>query len=704
MKSIPMQIPYGAVYFRKSNPPKEDWARDYAQAARDSNNIFRHWFMWGGIEVKPGVFDWGDYDRQMELAEENNIKVIIAEISTSIPEWLHHGHPELLHRSADGRRPDSVVGASSATGGFCGGLCLDNEEGRRHTERFLRELAGRYKGSPALLGYDVWNECSVSHNFCHCEHTARVFRGWLNKKYGSLDALAKAWRRYSYTEWEQVKIPSSLYLAPECLDWLDFKKENAYRQFEWRIGILRSVDEESLICAHGMALSLENMADGASDEWLAARLVDVYGLTFVQSRKGAAAWKQFQAVDLTRSGSRGKTFWHAEAQGGPLWLQPQLPGRPREDGRITSPSDLRFWNMTSLSAGARGILYPRWRPLLDGPLFGGFGPYAMDGRPTPCSEMAGKIAAWCNNPAQRDLMKASPVRGELGLVVVPESQSISLLLSRGGSLDNYKFMASGIYKCFFDINIQADFVHIDDIDDYEYLYLPYPLMLNAQSARKIADWVKKGGSLVSEGCPAYFGDLGSVGAIQPNSGLDEVFGVLQEYVEFTPDLLMDFSFDYNGRKVYGSEYIQTYRLTGAKHRAKMDGGRIIAAENSYGEGSATLIGTCLSKGSFDHQDSEAGSLIEGIFKEKGLEKHVEVDCNEVKVRLHKLENRLFAWVLNPTNAVKRVEISFASHWNFKGVGKIHWAGGKLEEHGGGLLEAEINAKDLIIFEMNAGLE
>jgi hypothetical protein len=27
MKPIPMQFPYGAVYFRKSNPPKEDWAR-----------------------------------------------------------------------------------------------------------------------------------------------------------------------------------------------------------------------------------------------------------------------------------------------------------------------------------------------------------------------------------------------------------------------------------------------------------------------------------------------------------------------------------------------------------------------------------------------------------------------------------------------------------------------------------------------------
>ena len=63
MEKLPMQVPYGAVYFRKSNPPRKDWERDYGQAARDGMNIFRHWFMWGSIETAPGRFDWEDYDR-----------------------------------------------------------------------------------------------------------------------------------------------------------------------------------------------------------------------------------------------------------------------------------------------------------------------------------------------------------------------------------------------------------------------------------------------------------------------------------------------------------------------------------------------------------------------------------------------------------------------------------------------------------------
>ena len=47
-------FPFGAVYFRKSNPPEQDWERDHKTAADMGMNIFRHWFMWASIENSPG--------------------------------------------------------------------------------------------------------------------------------------------------------------------------------------------------------------------------------------------------------------------------------------------------------------------------------------------------------------------------------------------------------------------------------------------------------------------------------------------------------------------------------------------------------------------------------------------------------------------------------------------------------------------------
>src|SRR2546430_8558838 len=81
-------FPFGAVYFRKSNPPEQDWARDHQTAAGLGMNVFRHWFMWGSIENAPGQYDWRDYDRMVELEGQNHIKVIIAELITSAPEWM----------------------------------------------------------------------------------------------------------------------------------------------------------------------------------------------------------------------------------------------------------------------------------------------------------------------------------------------------------------------------------------------------------------------------------------------------------------------------------------------------------------------------------------------------------------------------------------------------------------------------------------
>ena len=103
----------------------------------------------------------------------------------------------------------------------------------------------------------------------------------------------------------------------------------------------------------------------------------------------------------------------------------------------------------------------------------------------------------------------------------------------------------GAYQGFFDNNVQADWVHINHIDEYDFLYLPIPVMLNEATVTKPKDGVAAGGTLVAEGCPANWGDRGHVGPTQPNFGLDEVFGCKESYVEFVPGLLGDESFFQN---------------------------------------------------------------------------------------------------------------------------------------------------------------
>jgi beta-galactosidase len=659
-KSSPDPVfPFGAVYFRKSNPPEQDWERDHKTAAQMGVNIFRHWFMWASIENSPGQYDWRDYDRMVELEAQNHIKVVIAEIVIGAPEWMWDKYPQARHVGSDGSESYPAVGVSSATSSAP--LCLDNEDVRGQAEKFLTALVERYRDSPATFGYDVWNEGAVQE--CYCPATQAKFREWLKAKYGTLEALGRAWRRYSFGDWESVHPPHGNGGYPDSLDWLAFRRDDAMRLLRWRTDLIRRLDKRNKITAHGTGALTEI-------EWRTAAGVDSYGYTWVASRHGNDPWMQFQAVDLVRGASRAKPFWHAEATGGPLWMQPQVLNRPLEDGRSSDDKDVRVWSLIDMAAGATGILFTRWRPLLDGPLFGAFGPMGMDGSVTPRAEMAGKLARWTN--AHADIWKSRPVKGDVGIVFVQESADFNSVQSGGGGADGgrggrggsaagaYSQSAQGAYQAFFDSNIQADFVGIDDIAEYPMIYLPYPEMLKKSTADKLREYVAKGGKLVSEGCPGYFGDGGTAGAIQPNLGLDQVFGARETYVQFTPDLLTKLTLTVKGKEIDGQYFLQEYKTAGGQAVGQYANGHIAAVESAFEKGKTLLIGSFPGGGYFRSHAPSTREFFAGLLAWAGVQQQVQSSDPEVKARLHKGAGGAYLWVINPTRTARTVRISLPS--------------------------------------------
>jgi beta-galactosidase len=692
MKKVPMQFPYGAVYFRKSNPPREDWERDYAQAAEDGINIFRHWFMWGAIETAPGIFEWDDYDRQMDLAAKYGIKTIIAEISHSIPEWIAARYPELLPKDETGAPRYPRIGVSTATGGFNGGVCLDKAAARELNANFLTRLADRYKDHPGILGYDVQNECNFGEGGCHCEDTVIAYRQWLKNKYGDIQALKLAWRKYSYTSFDEIRFPAAMVFCSECADWLSFQHDNFHKYMGWKIETIRKADPQNLMTAHGIASTFRNREHSGTDDWAAAKMVELYGFTWVPCRHGNEPWRLFSAVDITRAGSRGKTFWHAEAQGGHLWLQPQLAGRPAGDGRVADEKDLRIWNLISIAGGARGLLYPRHRPLLDGPLFGAFAPYEMDGSRTPRSQMASKIAKWANGASQRGLMESSPVKGQIGILYMPECGTASYLHSMFGNENAFYRIMSGAYQGFFDNNIQADFVHIDDIDDYSALYFPYPVSMTATHGEKLKNWINAGGALISEACPAYFGDQLHAGTVQPNLGLDEVFGARQKRVEFMPDILRDILFEIFGTRAGGEGFLQTYELQGGTAAAFYEGDPI-AVTHSYGKGKTLLLGAFMSGRYGREQDPGTREFFSRAFGFTGQAPLLSLSDNAVHGRISSGAGEDYLWLLNTTNESRVCDVRLSSRWR---AGDVLWAGGSKVEEQTGRLKAVVESRDALI--------
>ena len=666
-------FPYGAVYFRKSNPPEADWEQDYQTASATGFNIFRHWVMWSAVEIAPGQYDWRDYDRMMELARRHGIKTVLAEMITSAPEWAFRLYPQARFEAQDGYKGVPSYSGSSATGGFPG-LCLDNPEVRARAGAFLKALAARYKDNPALYGYDLWNEgntnggagvyfqtassayipnehhgTGVGRMYCYCPASIAEFHKWLQKKYGTLAAVSKAWRRYSFADWKDVQPSRTGGPYPDWLDWVEFREDRAHELLRWRRDMIRSVDTKNKITMHGLAYSLELLPSVSANDWRAAAEVDSYGFTWVNARKGNEPWKQYHAVDLVRAASRGKPFWHAEMQGGPLWMQAEVLNRPLEDARKPDEKDLRVWNMVSFSGGVTGVLYLRYRPLLDGPLFGAFGPFAMDGSATPRSEMAGKLARWTNaNPA---LWKSPAVKGDIGIVFVPESERFNF--AQQGNTAYYAASARGAYEAFFDSNIQPDWVHIDNIEEYPTVYLPYPVMLSEKTVAKLRSYVSNGGTLISEGLPGYFGDGAHAGATQPNRGLQEVFGVKEKDVDFTPDLLENLTLQLNGHTLGGRYFKQVYQTTSGTAIGRYADGSVAAVENRFGKGKTILIGTFPGAAYFKKPNADAREIFQSLLSHK---QRIAISDTAVIARLHQGEGGRYLWVVNPMRQAKSVSI------------------------------------------------
>ncbi|MBD3267245.1 beta-galactosidase [bacterium] len=656
-------IPYGAVYFRKSNPTKADWERDYQQAAKDGMNTFRHWFLWGTIEVAPGKYDWDDYDRQLDLAEQNGIKTIVADILCSAPEWAFENYPNARVENADGTQENSQYVRACAVGGWPG-LCLDNEEVKAQAEKFLRALVKRYRHHPALGGYDVWNELNDFGDAggCYCDASIKKFREWLKEKYNNLETLGEAWYRYSYSSWEDVQPPRTLGPYPDSIDWIQFQVDNSVRLFKWRVGIIRELDSKHPITAHAIPLGvIDRIGPDVFPVFQVGKFVDIYGFSGGSNHeeRSKLRWQHWCKLDMTRSASYGKPFWSAEMPAGASWNWPPIE---INEGRVTSASDVRLYSYIHFAGGSTGIFSPRWRPLQDGPFVGHFALYEMDGSPTARAKEAGRIAKWANAEENYPLRQAKPVKGEIGILVVPESQIHNYVSE--GETDFYYRSVTGAYQGFLFNNIQADFVHIDDLGpEHDLVYLPYPVMLTKETCKTLVSWVEDGGNLISEGLPAYFGDRGRAGETQPNYGLDQLFGVKQDWVQFTPDLLENLKIKLqDNSRIRGALYKQAYALTSGKTIGKYEHDRIAIVDHSFGEGQTRLIGTFPGYAYNQTQDQETKQFFADLLKWAGKTQHIRSSDSRVIARLQTNGDSTFLWIVNSERENIQTELTLAPKW------------------------------------------
>ncbi len=680
---FPISVWYGEAKARApmlAQPTEESYKiaeMDIGNVKKLGFNAVRYWVDWLTVEPEPGVWNLDFIDRLMDLAEKNGLKVIIQLYLDSAPNWIASLHPDSRFQA----QSDDIVDSQASPG-----FCCDHPDVRKEAELFMQKVAERVKGSPAFLGWDVWSEPHVISWtwldwlpesvgwFCYCSHSQERFRRWLEKLYGDIGNLNRAWYR-AYRDWDEVIPPKYVTLSTwrDLVDWQIFNIEKLAEDLEWRVQTIKKSDPDHVVSSHA-ALSSVFIPPlnwyGNPDDWEMAKKVDVWGTSMYPKHIGAGMpldpAQRGVALDATRSSSnsQGKDFWIGELQGGDGTTGIHF-------GEPVTPEDVQMWAWSAISRNAKGLNFYAWYPMSCGYETSGFGLINLGGSITEQARAAGKVAEIVDKNMEL-FSNAKTPQAEVGIVYDIYSY-IMLACSRERANEIVNIISSaltGIYRALLEENIPVDFIHINDfakgkVKNYKLIVMPFAIMMTSEIAEGIKEFVRQGGKLVAEIRPGWSDEKGRCSDVIPGLGLHEVFGCKERWIRERqkPNLLVEspqeFAPSLAGKmKISGSLYEEALEPSKdtAKILARFEDGSPAMIINSYGKGKAVLVGSLVSEAYEKLRDEENEKFLKGLFKWAGVEPLVEIHGGKAEGRI--LEGEGYRLLFGFNHGDKKANISF----------------------------------------------
>ena len=663
---FPMSVWYGGGKARAPmlapDPLKhvDAWRKDLRQIKSLGFNTVRCWIDWASGEPAEGQYHFETIDTILKLAEELKLKVIIQVYMDSAPAWVGRKYPDSLFVSSNGMaiHPESSPG-----------YCVDHRGVRAAELKFYTALAERAKRNPAFVGWDLWSEPHVinwatptyiSHpEFCFCRYTIARFRAWLRKKYGTLDALNRAWYR-QYTSWDQVEPNrlSTILSYTDFIDWKEFIADKLGEDLRDRYEAVKRVDPNAVATSHAAGIGLFSSPlwwEGQPDDWTMTAQVDYYGTSFYPKHSSFVdrdpQWRA-ALLDFTRSfgfADGGRGFWIGELQGGFGTVALNV-------GLTVTPGDIRDWTWSALARGAKAINDYAWYPMDAGYESGGFGLIKLDGTITERARVAGAIAKVVDRN-QKLFLPARPPKAQVAIVYNPLSYFVGgrqRQTEYGGpqgevaGIERDSMM--GIYRALYPTNVPLDFIHINHLDSatlkqYKLVLLPYPLMIPAKSADELKAYVKGGGALVAEARLGWSNEHGYASPAIPGMGLDEVMGCHETDVQTGAHGRTTLKWTGGlpgfpaGEAIPARWYEEALAPNGpqAKIVATFPDGGAAAVMSSYGQGKTLMLGSYVGAAYETHPSPAAAQFYAALLNWAGVEHPIEVRGDAAEVRT--LESR-----------------------------------------------------------------
>lgn len=567
----PGQLFVGTCYQPVDRSP-DQIDQDIAIMKRAGFNVVRMGDLsWDSFEPSQGKFTFEWFDSIMDKMHAAGIQVILDIPGLPAPIWLHRAYPGVDIVAQDGTRLPPAE------------RYMDNIS----DPNYIREVGAmadalmkRYAHHPAVIAVGYDNE--IGNGFMsYSEADREGFLMWLKQKYGTIDALNKAWatQRWSrrLNNFEDVDLPlangpgpSERYLDPHRY-WSDvtvarLKELDAIRQ--------RDMPETP---------SISNLWDTASRR----------GFDYLSTYKAYVSYgaEGFYPGDPI-SGSFGALMTKG-ALPTPIWFNEFTAGG---GGFYGTPGRSRMYAYLGLMIGAQGTLAWTFNSHQGGEEQALFGLVDHDGTPSWKVDEFARIAS-----EFKQLAKYGFPRYTHPEVAIAYSFD-SFIDSHPTGPSNttlqyfkppYTEQVQGAFEPFFRANLDTAIINIghENLAPYKLVVVPADYLMDAASAKALRDYVSNGGTVLMIALSAKVNEHGQWFDTPLPGRLSDVFGLKTNAFYDSPALIFELDGKSMETSVHRYEVLEPATATVLARFVNVPDHSPAITINKFGKGNALYLAT-----------------------------------------------------------------------------------------------------------------
>lgn len=579
------KLPYGGDY----NPeqwPEEIWKEDMKLLpAAGIDTVTLNVFSWAALQPDENTYDFSKLDKIVAMVTDKNMNICMATSTGAHPAWMARKYPDILRVDYEGRKRKFGGRQNS---------CPNSPTYLTYSVRLASKLAKHYKNQKNIIAWHVSNEYGGD---CYCENCERAFRVWLQKRYGTIDAVNEAWDTafwgHTFYDWEDIVLPDlrSEHFCGErttfqgiSLDYRRFMSDSILACYKAEYQAIRQEIPDAVITTNLMGFYKP------LDYFKWAKELDFVSWDNYPAN-GDSHTKIAMAHDLMR-GLKG---------GEPFCLMEQTPSVTnwQQYNALKRPGVLRLWSYQAVAHGADTVMFFQMRRSI-----GACEKYhgaVIDHAGTGNTRVYREVAALGKELQQiGNCFMGAKTKSDIAIVMDWDNWW-AIEYSAGPSCDlRYLDEISRYYDALRGMNYNVDFIAPDmDFSEYKIVIAPVLYMVKQGADERIREYVKQGGTFLTTFFSGYVQDSDLVVTGGYPGKLRDIFGIWVEEEDALPRGAAN-HFIYQGTEYPATLLCDLIHLECAEqadesgYQEDFYAGMPVLTRNRFGKGNAWYVATASS--------------------------------------------------------------------------------------------------------------